>query len=73
MREWGVPLKSCELVAFVPNGSQLLTWGESVMRLWEIETGALIRTFDVPILRGMTPTPDGRWLVVGGNGQWPGL
>lgn len=73
VQEWSVPPKSCELVSFVPNGRQLLTWGASVMRLWEIETGTLIKSFDVPILRGMIPTGDGRWLVVGGNGQWPGL
>jgi WD40 repeat protein len=72
VREWKVPVGSCDLVTFHPDGKRLVTWGDSMIRLWEIESGANVRTFEVPILHRMATTPDGRWLVVG-SGRPRGL
>lgn len=73
VKDWAMPPRSCEVVLFLPDGKRLITWGDSTMRLWEMATGTLVRSFPVPVLTEIASTPDGRWLVVGGTGAFAGL
>lgn len=67
--EMQAPQGACALIAFVPDGRSLITYGGSVMRLWDLEQKILVRSFKVPILYCSTVTPDGRLLLVGGAGD----
>lgn len=72
-QELPVPLASCDHVRFLPDGKRLLTWGEGTVRVWNLERAELARSFSVPMLTGLAFTPDGRFLLVGGVGQFSGL
>lgn len=72
-RELSAPANSCDRVAFLPDGKRLVTWGDGRARLWDVETGELVRSFKVPLLYCLTITPDGRFLVIGGGGDFRGL
>jgi WD40 repeat protein len=62
------PRGSCIRLAFLPDGRRLLTWGDSTMRLWDLDRGEHVRSFSVPRLCSFTVTPDERLLLVGGAG-----
>ena len=49
-QEWKIPHGSCERLAFLPDGQQLLTWGDKTMRIWEVGNGLLVRDFRVPVV-----------------------
>ena len=72
-QELKTPAGSCALIAFVPDGKQLLTWGDKTMRVWELGTGKMLRSFNVPTVNCWALTPDGRFVVVGGDGEFRGL
>jgi WD40 repeat protein len=64
-------------VVFSPDGKLLATgsYGTTV-RLWRVEDGQLVRTFDAgPVEGGMTPefSPDGRLLAVGNRNSATGI
>lgn len=67
-QELKAPPGSCVRIAFLPSGKQLLTWGEKMMRVWDLGRGELIRSFAVPTAQCLAVTPDGRWVLVGGDG-----
>jgi WD40 repeat protein len=64
-------------VVFSPNGKLLATGGYGTMvRLWRVEDGQLIRTFDAgPVEGGLTPefSPDGRLLAIGNRNSTTGI
>ncbi|MBP7431305.1 MAG: protein kinase, partial [Candidatus Hydrogenedentes bacterium] len=73
-RAWVSPqvhYPSLRRVEFSADGRLLLTAGADKMaRLWEVESGTCIRTFDGReggISGAAALTPDGQWLVTGGN------
>ena len=72
-QEWKIPAGSCDRLAFLPDGQQLLTWGDKTMRIWDVGSGQLVRDFRVPVVHCLAVTPDGRFLLVGGNGEFRGL
>ena len=72
-REWKIPAGSCVWLAFLPDGQQLLTWGDKTARIWDVGSGQLVRTFGVPVVNCLAVTPDGRFLLVGGDGEFRGL
>lgn len=67
------PAGSCARIAFLPDGKQLLTWGDKTMRVWDLATGKMLRSFGVPIVNCWALTLDGRFVVVGGDGEFRGL
>jgi WD40 repeat protein len=72
-QELKTPAGSCARIAFLPDGKQLLTWGDKTMRVWDLSTGKLVRSFRVPTVNCWALTPDGRFVVVGGDGEFRGL
>ncbi|MSU33963.1 MAG: hypothetical protein EXS36_02410 [Pedosphaera sp.] len=66
------PAESCTRLAFLPDGKQLLTWGDKTMRVWDLESGTMVRSFPVPTVNCLAPTPDGRFVLVGGDGTFRG-
>lgn len=67
-----VPYHAFSSVAFSPDGRQLLTgtMRMTATKLWDIETGEVIRTFDISEMAGAEAvafSPDGSRLVVSGN------
>lgn len=67
------PVSDNARVRFSPDSRHLMTGGVDMpAKLWDVETGALIRTFETedpsaaPGL-GMAFTPDGRQVVIGGQ------
>jgi WD40 repeat protein len=72
-QELKTPAGACVRVAFLPDGKQLLTWGEKTMRVWDLGTGKMARSFTVPTVNCWALTPDGRFVVVGGDGEFRGL
>lgn len=71
-QELKTPAGACARVAFLPDGQQLLTWGDKTMRVWELGTGKMLRSFSVPTVNCWALTPDGRFVVVGGDGEFRG-
>lgn len=72
-QELKTPAGSCARIAFLPDGKQLLTWGDKTMRVWDLGTGKMVRSFSVPTVNCLALTPDGRSVVVGGDGEFRGL
>lgn len=72
-QELSVPLNSCGRVVFLPDGKRLLTWGAGIARLWDLERVRLVRSLGVRVLTCLAFTPDGRYLLVGGVGEFSGL
>lgn len=62
------PPGGCERVAFAAGGRTLLAWGGGTCRVWDVEGGTLAGSFPVPVLHCWATTPDGRHLLVGGDG-----
>jgi WD40 repeat protein len=64
-------------VVFSPDGKLLATGGYgTTVRLWRVEDGQLVRTFDAgPVEGGLTPefSPDGRLLAVGNRNSTTGI
>ena len=71
-QELKTPAGACARVAFLPDGQQLLTWGDKTMRVWELGTGNMLRSFSVPTVNCWALTLDGRFVVVGGDGEFRG-
>jgi hypothetical protein len=72
-RELKLPPNSSTRVVFLPDGKHLLTWGNKTMRIWDVTTGEMTRSFSVPVVNCLTVTPDGRFVLVGGDGEFRGL
>ncbi len=72
-RELKTPAGASDWVAFLPDGKQLLTWGDKTMRMWDLGSGQLVRSFPVPVLHCLAVTPDSRLLLVGGDREFRGL
>lgn len=72
-QELKTPAGCCARIAFLPDGKQLLTWGDKTMRVWELGTGKMLHSFSVPTVNCWALTPDGRFVVVGGDGEFRGL
>lgn len=64
---------SCSRLAFLPDGKRVLTWGDKTMRVWDLETARMLRAFTVPTVNCLAITPDGRFVLVGGDGEFRGL
>lgn len=60
-----------QMVAFTPDGQQLISWGNKTIRVWDAASGDLLRTHRLPIYPGATGAvalaPDGKVLALG----WP--
>lgn len=58
--------------AFFPDGTRILTGGDTV-RLWDQESGKLLRTFESEIVHGseIALSPDGSALLAGGTAYAP--
>jgi WD40 repeat protein len=57
-------------VGFSPDGKQVLAIGEDqVVRLWDRDSRAEVRSFPVPGCSHAALSPDGRWVVAGGAGS----
>lgn len=72
-QELKTPAGSCTRIAFLPDGKQLLTWGDKTMRLWDLRTAKMIRSFNVPAVNCLALTPDGRFVLVGSDGEFRGV
>ena len=72
-QELKTPAGACVRIAFLPDGKQLLTWGDKTMRVWDLGTGKMLRSFRVPTVNCWALTSDGRFVVVGGDGEFRGL
>ena len=72
-QELKTPAGSCARIAFLRDGKELLTWGDKTMRVWDLGTGKMLRSFRVPIVNCWALTSDGRFVVVGGDGEFRGL
>ena len=57
-------------VVFTPDGRWGLSGSYETLRLWELQTGKCIRTFEghTGWVESVAISPDGRWVVVGGDG-----
>ncbi len=60
-----------QMVAFTPDGRQLVSWGNKTIRVWDVSSGDILRTMRLPIYPGATGAtalaPDGQVLALG----WP--
>lgn len=62
--------KAVNAVALSPNGKQAASGGEdNLLRLWDIATGLLLRTFDAQTsgINSVAFSPDGSRILTGGN------
>ena len=72
-QELKTPAGACVRIAFLPDGKQLLTWGDKTIRVWDVGTGKMVRSFRVTTVNCWALTRDGRFVVVGGDGEFRGL
>jgi WD40 repeat protein len=59
-------------VAFSPDGLQVLSGGNEGLKLWDVASGACLRSFDANSVRSVAFSPDGS-LILSGAGICIGL
>ncbi len=70
VRIWERHSNSINSIAFSPDGRRLLSGsGDNTVKLWEAETGALLKTFEGRSggVASAMFSPDGKWVLSGGE------